>query len=219
MICSSTVGLHLVVELQVRLDPRLRRENLPPRVDEALLAGGLGGQILVVRRRLVDVRDLGGVVAQPLRQRDHAEERVVVRVQERADRQPRLVVLVLVEPLAAASIVSSAVNGSLTVPVLCLPSPCGSGPTHSEKPNSSSRSASRYFCDVFRLRLPVVVDRQQVARHRPGRRGARARHATCPCSRCGSRRRGTSHRASAPCPGRARTCRRSRRSWRSRRSA
>jgi hypothetical protein len=33
-----------------------------------------------------------------------------------------------------SSIVSSAVNGSLTVPMLCFPSPCGSGPTHSEKP-------------------------------------------------------------------------------------
>ena len=39
--------------------------------------------------------------------------------------------------------VASAVNGSLSRPVLCLPSPCGSGPTGPAKPYSSSRSASR----------------------------------------------------------------------------
>ena len=84
-------GLHLVVELQVRLDPRLRRRDLGPEVDDALLAARLGRQVFLVRRRLRDVRDLRGVVAQPLLERDDTEERVVVRVQERADRQPRLV--------------------------------------------------------------------------------------------------------------------------------
>jgi hypothetical protein len=66
-------GLHLVVELQVGLDPRLWREELSPRVDHALLAGGLGREVLVVRRCLIDVRHRRGVVAQPLRQRDHTE--------------------------------------------------------------------------------------------------------------------------------------------------
>ena len=54
----ADLGLHLVVELQVELVPRLRRDDRAPVVDVALLAGGLGREVLVVRRRLVDVRHL-----------------------------------------------------------------------------------------------------------------------------------------------------------------
>ena len=92
-------GLHLVVELQVELDPRLRRDDLAPVVDVALLAGRLGREVLVVRRRLIDMRHLRRVVAQPLRQRDQAEHRVVVRVEKRAHRQPRRAGLFCIEAL------------------------------------------------------------------------------------------------------------------------
>ena len=82
--------LQLVVELQVRLDPRLRRQDRSPQVDHALLTGRFRRQVFLVRRRLLDVRDGRRVVTQSLRQRDDPEHRVVVRVEERADREPRL---------------------------------------------------------------------------------------------------------------------------------
>src|SRR5450755_1576173 len=41
-------GLHLVVELQVSLDPRLRRRDPGPEVDDALLAARLGRQVFFV---------------------------------------------------------------------------------------------------------------------------------------------------------------------------
>ena len=84
-------GLQLVVELQVRLDPGLRRAQPGPEVDHALLTARLRRQVLVARRSLVDMGHRRGVVAQPLRERDDAEERIVVWVQERADREPRLI--------------------------------------------------------------------------------------------------------------------------------
>ena len=54
----ADLGLHLVVELQVELVPRLRRDDRAPVVDVALLAGGLRGEVLVARRWLLDVRHL-----------------------------------------------------------------------------------------------------------------------------------------------------------------
>ena len=48
--------LQLVVEAPLRLDPRLRHEDLSPGVDVALLTRGLGGQVFLERRRIGNVR-------------------------------------------------------------------------------------------------------------------------------------------------------------------
>ena len=79
-------GLHLVVELEMRLDPRLGQEVLPPRLRIALMTRRLRREVLITGRRLVDVRHLRRVVTQALRDRGHAKQRVVVRIQERAHR-------------------------------------------------------------------------------------------------------------------------------------
>ena len=55
----------------------------------------------------------------------------------------------------SSAMVSSAVKMSFTEPVLCLPWPCGSGPTHPEKPNGSRRSASRYAWMFSSLGVPL----------------------------------------------------------------
>jgi hypothetical protein len=54
----ADLGLHLVIELQVDLVPRLRRDDRAPVVDVALLAGGLRREVLVVCWCLIDVRHL-----------------------------------------------------------------------------------------------------------------------------------------------------------------
>jgi hypothetical protein len=54
----ADLGLHLVIELQVGLVPRLRCEDSAPVVDVALLAGRLRREILLVRWGLIDMRHL-----------------------------------------------------------------------------------------------------------------------------------------------------------------
>ena len=211
-------GLHLVVELQVGLDPRLRRDDRAPVVDVALLAGGLGREVLLVRRRLIDVRHLGRVVAQPLRERDDAEHRVVVRVQKRADRQPRLLAAVCIEALEQRD---RLISGEWVLDrarvVLAEPVRLGADPLRETPVVEQIRL--QVLLDVRLDRLAVIVDREQVpvavlgveVRVRGVPLALEVRPITA----------GTKPvaRASAPCPAPARTCLRCRRSSPARRSA
>ena len=52
---------------------------------------------------------------------------------------------------------------SLTVPVLCLPSPCGSGPDPFGEAVLVEEIRLQISLDVLLLRLAVVVDREEVA--------------------------------------------------------
>ena len=154
--------LQLVVELQVRLGPRLRRQDRPPQVDHALLAGRLGREVFLVRRRLLDVRDGRGVVAQPLCQRDDAEHRVVVRVQERADRKPWLIALFAVQALQQ---LDRLVRGEdvLDRAGVVLAEPVRLRPHPFRKAVGVEEISLEISLDVLLLRLAVVVDREEVA--------------------------------------------------------
>ena len=195
---QADLGLHLVVELQVGLDRRLRRDDRAPVVDVALLAGGLRREVLFVRRCLIDMRHLRGVVTQPLRERDDAEQRVVVRVQERAHRQPRRVALFSVEALEqrdrliGGERVLDRAGVALAEPVRLGPHPLGEAVV-------IKQIGPEVPLDIVLDRRPVVLDRLQTARRHRRHRDAGVKRATCPCRTSDSRRPGTNRPASAPC--------------------
>ena len=144
------------------LDPRLRGEDLPPRVDVALLAGRLGRQVLLARRRLFDVRHAGRVGVHALSDGDEAEHRVVVRVDERADRQPRPVVVLAVQSLQQFD---RLVGGERVLhrPGVVLAQAVRLGPDPLREAEPIEQVGLHVLLDVLRLGRPVVVDRQQVA--------------------------------------------------------
>ena len=115
-----------------------------------------------MRRRLLDVRDGRGVVAQALRQPDDSEHRVVVRVQERADREPRLIALVAVQALQQ---LDRLVRGEDVLDragvVLAEPVRLRADPFREAELVEEIRV--QVALDVLLLRLAVVVDREQVA--------------------------------------------------------
>ena len=103
-----------------------------------------------------------GVVAQPLRQRDDPEQRVVVRVEERADRKPRLIALVAVQALqqldrlVRREDVLDRAGVVLAEPVRLRADPFGEAELVEE-------IRLQVSLDVLLLRLAVVVDREEVA--------------------------------------------------------
>ena len=115
-----------------------------------------------MRRRLLDMGDGRGVVPQSLRQRDDSEHRVVVRVQKRADGQPRLIALVAVQPLqqlhrlVGGEDVLDRAGVVLAEPVRLRADPLGEAEVVEE-------IRLQVALDVLLLRLAVVVDREQVA--------------------------------------------------------
>ena len=115
-----------------------------------------------MRRRLLDVWDGRGVVPQPLRQPDDSEHRVVVRVQERADGQPRLIALVAVQALQQ---LHRLVRGEDVLDragvVLAEPVRLRADPFREAEVVEEIRL--QVALDVLLLRLAVVVDREQIA--------------------------------------------------------
>ncbi len=144
-----------------------------------------------------DRRDVAGVVAQALRQRKDAKERDVVRVQERADRQPRLIVLLLVEPLQKPNHLVRREH-ILQRAGIVLPEPVWvrSNPFREAVFVKQIRLAGMPRC--FPASASHYRRLTAGSPYRPGRRYAGARHATCPCSRSDNRRRGTSRPSWAP---------------------
>ena len=116
----------------------------------------------MARRRLLDVGHARRVVAQTLCQRDHAEQRVVVRVQERADRQPGLLAVVAVE---APEQLDRLVGGERVLDrarvVLAESVRLGADPLREAV--VVEQIGLQVLLDVLLDRVAVIVDREQVA--------------------------------------------------------